>query len=136
MKKSKIPLLYCLSFVLSVLPVSIYFFVNSDRYIKTIPDRIKITAGLVILSVIVILKVIGKLKMPSRTVLFGFVFIMCFLLGRVLNDLIVFSFLALVGEILDSICQIYIRRERERILTEKAANATADKLKKILNGRV
>lgn len=136
MKKSKIPLLYCLSFVLSVLPVSTYFFVNSDRYIKTIPDRIKITAGLVILSVIVILKVIGKLKMPSRTVLFGFVFIMCFLLGRVLNDLIVFSFLALVGEILDSICQIYIRRERERILTEKAANATADKLKKILNGRV
>lgn len=136
MKKSKIPLLYCLSFVLSVLPVSIYFFVNSDRYIKTIPDRIKITAGLVILSVIVILKVIGKLKMPSRTVLFGFVFIMCFLLGRVLNDLIVFSFLALVGEILDSICQIYIRRERERILTEKAANATADKLEKILNGRV
>lgn len=136
MKKSKIPLLYCLSFVLSVLPVSIYFFVNSDRYIKTIPDRIKITAGLVILSVIVILKVIGKLKMPSRTVLFGFVFIMCFLLGRVLNDLIVFSFLALVGEILDSICQIYIRRERERILTEKTANATADKLEKILNGRV
>lgn len=136
MKKSKIPLLYCLSFVLSVLPVSIYFFVNSDRYIKTIPDRIKITAGLVILSVIVVLKVIGKLKMPSRTVLFGFVFIMCFLLGRVLNDLIVFSFLALVGEILDSICQIYIRRERERILTEKAANATADKLEKILNGRV
>ena len=136
MKKSKIPLLYCLSFVLSVSPVSIYFFVNSNRYIKTIPDRIKITAGLVILSVIVILKVIGKLKMPSRTVLFGFVFIMCFLLGRVLNDLIVFSFLALVGEILDSICQIYIRRERERILTEKAANATADKLEKILNGRV
>lgn len=136
MRRIKIPILYLLSFVLSVLPVSIYFFANADRYFVTLPEKVKITVGLLCLVFIVFLKVIGKLKMPCRAVLFGFVMIMCYLLERVLDDLIVFSFLALVGEVLDMICQHFIRREREKRLLQRSAQMTADQVERIINGRV
>ena len=136
MKRFKIPFLYLLSFVASVLPVALYFFANADRYFVTVSDRVRLSVGIVCLCVIVLLKAMGKLKMPSRAVLFAFVMVMCYLLERVLDDLIIFSFLALVGEILDIGCQYLIRREREKKLVEKTAQATTAQITKILNGRV
>ncbi|MBQ7226733.1 MAG: hypothetical protein IJX02_09070 [Clostridia bacterium] len=136
MKKFKIPLLYLLSFALSILPVAIYFFLNRERYFVTLPERVKLTTGLVCLGVIVLLKVMGKLKMPSRAVLFGLVFILCYLMESVLNDMLVFSFLALVGEIMDMICQVFVKRAKEEKATEKMAQATTAEITKILNGRV
>ena len=136
MKRLKIPLLYLLSFVLSVLPVGVYFFANRHRYFVTLPDKVKITFGLVCLVFIVFLKVMGKLKMPSRAVLFGFVMIMCYLMERLLDDLLVFSFLALVGEVLDMICQHFIRKEREKKNAQRVAKATAQEVERVLNGRV
>ena len=41
MKRMKLPLLYILSVLLSVLPVLIYFIVNHDRYIRSVPEGIK-----------------------------------------------------------------------------------------------
>ena len=136
MKRLKIPILYLLSFVLSIAPVGIYFFLNRHRYFVTLPDKVKITVGLVCLVFIVFLKVMGKFKMPSRAVLFGFVMILCYLMERVLDDLLVFSFLALVGEILDIVCQIFIRKAKEEKLIEKTAERTAGEIERILNGRV
>ena len=136
MKKFKIPLLYMLSFVLSILPVSIYFFANADRYFITVPDRVKLTVGLACMAFIVLLKVMGKLKMPSRAVLFALITVLCYLLERVLDDLIVFSFLALVGEILDMICQHFINRAKEERLLQKSADRTAKEIERVLNGRV
>ncbi len=136
MKRFKIPLLYILSFALSILPVSIYFFANKERYFVTLPDKVKLTCGLVCLLVIVFIKVIGKLKMPSRAVLFGFVTVMCYFFESILNDLIVFSFLALLGEVLDMICQYFIRKERENRIAEKTAKLTTKEVERALNGRV
>ncbi len=136
MKRFKIPILYLLSFVLSIAPVAIYFFANKERYFVTVPDKVRLSAGLVCLCVIVLLKVMGKLKMPSRAVLFGFACVLCYLLERVLNDLLVFSFLALVGEIFDMCCQVVIKREREKKFAQKTAQATTAEITKILNGRV
>ena len=136
MKRYKIPLLYVLSFVLSVLPVAVYFFANADRYFVTVPDRVRLTVGLVCLLFIVFLKTMGKLRMPSRATLFGFVMVMCYLLGKVLNDLMVFSFLALVGEVLDMVCQRYIRRAKEEEQLKKSVKRTAEEIERVLNGRV
>ena len=136
MKKIKLIFLYLISFALSVLPVLIFFLCNTEKYFVNEGDRVKLSCGLILLTVIVFFKVIGKLKMPSRVALFGTVFIMCYLLESVLNDILVFSFLALLGEIMDSICQIFVRRERERIHTEKCARATAYEIKRSLSGRV
>ena len=136
MKKIRIPILYLLSFAVSVLPVAIYFFANADRYFVTVPDKVKLTCGLVCMLVIVFLKVMGKLKMPSRAVLFALVMVMCYLLERVLDDLIVFSFLALIGEILDMICQHFIKKAKEERMLQKSADRTAKEIERVLNGRV
>lgn len=136
MSKVKIPFLYLVSFILSVLPVSIYFFINGEKYFVTVPERVKLTTGGLMLLIIVVLKVTGKLKMPSRTSVFGIVFILCYLLGNLLEDMLVLSFLALVGEIMDSICQVLIKRAKAQALTDKAAKQTAEEIKKVLNGRV
>lgn len=132
MKRIKIPLLYLLSFVFSVGPVATYFILNRERYIGTVPEGIKLGAGAIILLVVVFLKIVGKLRMPGRIYLFGLVFIMCYLLKAVLADMLVFSFLALVGEMLDGICHMFIKRARER----KTAEITAKEIEKVLNGRV
>ena len=134
--KIKLFVLYILSFSVSVLPVLIYFFSNADRYFIKEQDKVRLCSGLLLLTVIIFLKVIGKLKMPSRVAFFGTVFILCYLLESVLGDILVFTFLALVGEIMDSICQIFIRRTREKILVMKTAQATAYEIKRSLSGRV
>ena len=136
MKCLKIPLLYLLSFVLSVCPVGVYFFVNADKYISTVQEGIKLGAGAVLLLIIVLLKVMGKLRVPSRVTLFGLVFTLCYLLQGILSDLIVFSFLALVGEMADTVCQVVIRRTRAEQVSQKNAQRTADEVKKALSGRV
>lgn len=134
--KIKLFVLYILSFSVSVLPVLIYFFSNADRYFIKEQDKVRLCCGLLLLTAIIFLKVIGKLKMPSRVAFFSTVFILCYLLESVLGDILVFTFLALVGEIMDSICQIFIRRTREKILVMKTAQATAYEIKRSLSGRV
>ena len=129
-------ILYALSFALSVLPVAIYFFANADRYFVTISDRVRLSVGLIALCVIVLLKAMGQLRVPSRAVLFAFVMVMCYLLERVLDDLIIFSFLALVGEVLDMICQHFIKKAKEEKLLQKSAERTANEIERVLNGRV
>lgn len=136
MKRLKIPLIYISSFLASTLPVLIYFFVNMDKYVKTVPDRVKLCFGGIIALGIVILKVIGKLKVPSRLVGFGIVFVLCYLFNALLQDLMVFSLLALVGELLDLGFQIYLEKHKKDKENEKAAQKTAEAVERVLNGRV
>ncbi len=136
MKKIKIPLLYLLSLALSVGPVLIYFFANLDRYVQTAPQGIKVSCGFALLFVISFLKVIGKLKIPSRIYVFAIVFLLSYLLKDILKDLIVFSLLALIGELLDSMCQGFIRKAREERLIDKTAERNAREIKKVFSGRV
>ncbi|MBQ7907285.1 MAG: hypothetical protein IJ309_04845 [Clostridia bacterium] len=136
MNRLRLPLLYLLSFTLSLGPVLVYFFINLDKYVTSVADAVRLSFGGVIILGVVLLKVVGLLKMPPRIVLFALVFAGCYLLSSILNDLIIFSFLALIGEIGDSVCQIFIRREKERRLIEKTARATATALESSFTGRV
>lgn len=136
MKRLKIPLLYLMSFVLSIGPVVLYFALNIDNYVQTVSDGIKLALGATILMAIVLLKVLGKLKLPSRIYLFGITFLLSYLLAAILKDLIIFSLLALIGEILDSICQVLIRKAKEDRRVEKEAEKHAEELGRVLNGRV
>ncbi|MBE6673528.1 MAG: hypothetical protein E7596_00305 [Ruminococcaceae bacterium] len=136
MKRLKIPFLYLLSFVLSIGPVVLYFMLNIENYIQTVSDGIKLALGATILMVIVLLKVLGKLKLPSRIYLFGITFLLCYLLASILKDLIIFSLLALIGEILDCICQALIKKAKEDRAIEKAAEKNAQEMAKAFSGRV
>ena len=136
MKRIKLPLLYILSFLLSICPVAVYFIANREIYIQSVAEGVRLSGGIVLLLAIAFLKSVGKLKIPSRSVLFAIVFLLSYLLSSILNDLLVFSFLALIGEILDSICQIFIRRAKEERLLEKTASKTACEIERLINGRV
>lgn len=121
----KIILLYILSFVASCAPVTVYFCINHDKYIMTVPDKIKLGLGAAFVAVIVVLKLLGKLKVNSRITVFAIVFLLSYLLEAVLQDLLVFSFLALVGEIADTIIMVFVRRMKAKLLLEKSAEINA-----------
>ena len=138
----KIVMLYILSFACSVTPALAFFLINHDKYIKTVPDKVKITVGLVAIAVILIIKLAGKLKINSKIVVFGIFFLLCYLLESMLNDLIVFSFLALIGEILDLIVMAIIKKSKRDLFIKESAEANAkanadelDKALKRLSGR-
>lgn len=128
----KLCLLYLLSFAATVAPIVIYISVNHGKYVKNVSDSVKLSVGFIICAVLVLMKVIGKLKMPSRVVTYSFVFLLAYLLESILNDLIVFSFLALLGEIMDLVIQIPIRRIKEQIHIGRTADATAERVEQIM----
>ena len=138
--KLRLVLLYIGSFVVSVAPLLVCFIINWDKYAETPADTVKLCIGGVIALVFIFLKVIGKLKMPSRIVLFGVVFALVYLLKAILDDLLLLSGMALAGELLDMLFfQMAIRRTKERILIEKTSTATSEKVEEVIKkyiGRV
>ena len=113
LEKVKIPALYVLSFLCSVLPVLIYFIVNNERYIMTTPDKVKILFGGVLLVGILVVKTLGYLKIKSALIFFGAVFILSYLLNSIIADIMVFSLLAFVGEAAASLIKVIIAREKK-----------------------
>ena len=136
MKKSKLIFLYIISFIFSFAPILTYFIVNMDRYVSTTYEGIKLFAGGVILAFVLLLKNLGKLKIPSGVCLFGVLFVLSYLLNAILQDLMIFSLLAFVGEVTDSIIRIFINREKRKISEQRSAAVTAKEVERVLNGRV
>lgn len=135
MKKMKIPLLYVLSFLCSVMPVLIYFVLNHESYISTTPERIKLLFGGILAIAIVITKMLGVLKINSGIMLFSLVFVFSYLLEGIISDILIFSFLALVGEILAFIVRQIIKaektkndEERTEKMIENAVNKTSGRV--------
>ncbi|MBQ9703505.1 MAG: hypothetical protein IJV68_03060 [Clostridia bacterium] len=128
-KRVLILFLYICSFVCSVAPIVVYFAINSGKYIKSYEDTFKLCFGGLICLVLLALKVIGKLKLPSSTVTFGIVFLLAYLLKSITDDLLVFSFLALIGDIADKVFfMIPISKMKKNIENEKLSTLTADKV--------
>lgn len=139
--KGRLFLLYILSFLSSVLPLGICLFLKREEYFKTVGESVKLALGGTILLLFVIIKVLGKLRIPGRSALFGIVFVLSYLLESVLRDLTLLSGLALLGECIDQMLfQGSIRRTKELMLIEKSADVTSEKieevLKKYVGGRV
>ncbi|MBQ4108748.1 MAG: hypothetical protein IJC80_05025, partial [Clostridia bacterium] len=84
MKKIKLPLLYALSFILSVAPALIYFGINHERYIATRGESVRLLFGGVLLVAIMVIKSLGYLKIKSTLVFFGLAFLLSFLLESII----------------------------------------------------
>lgn len=140
--KSRLVLLQIGSFIVSIAPLVIVLIINWGKYTKTPGETVKLCIGGIMVAFFIFLKVIGKLKMPRRIVLFGVVFIMAYLLQAIMNDMILLSGMALLGEFIDMVCfQGFIKKLKENILIGKTANATTDQVEKVIqkyigNGRV
>lgn len=140
--KTRLVFLYIGSFIVSIAPLLVVLILRWDNYTKTPGDTVKLCFGGAICLFFVFLKVIGKLKMPRRIVLFGVVFIMAYLLKALMDDLILLSGMALTGELIDLLCfQRVIKVTKENILIGKTADATTSKVEEVVkkylgNGRV
>lgn len=121
------------SFIVSVAPLLICITANWGRYVKTPGDAVSLGLGGMLAAIFLLLKVLGKLKMPSRVVLYGVVFIMAYLFEALLSDLVLLSGMALLGETVDFIFfQRAIRTAKENILVGKTADATATQVEAIV----
>lgn len=143
--KVKLAVLYLFSFLSCSLPLIAVFIARSDRYISSLSDAVRLSVGGVVCLFFLFLKAIGKLHMPRRIVLYAFLLVMVYLMEPVIFDLKVLCLAALAGELLDyMIFQNLIRRERERQLIGRTAQATTeatraavdDLLKTYMGGRV
>ena len=135
MKKIKLPLLYILSFICSICPAIVYFLVNHERYIGTRSAGVRLAFGGVLLIAILVIKSLGYLKIKSTLVFFFLAFLLSFLLESIISDLLIFSLLALIGELLATVVRFFIKREKDK----NGAQRTADIIKETvfdLSGRV
>ena len=110
LNKVKIPALYVLSFLLSVLPVFTYLFINHERYVSTSPEKIKLLFGGALAVFILVIKTLGFLKIKSSLLFFGIMMVLSYLLESIINDLVVFSCLAFLGESLSLGVRFLIKR--------------------------
>ena len=132
-KRALIVLLFICSFICSVAPITVYFAVNSEKYIKSPEDTFKLCLGGLICLCLIMLKVLGKLKLPSSTVAFGFLFLLSYLLKSITDDILIFSFLALVGDLADKIFfAIPISKLKKSIEYERSADVTVRKLDEVM----
>lgn len=123
----RLALLYIASFISTVAPVGLALIYKAPEYFKTPEESVKVGLGAVVILAIVIIKLVGKLRMPRRVVLFAIVFLLCYLLEGVLKDLFLLSGLALLGEVIDFlVCQSAIKRTREAITISKTSSAVAN----------
>ncbi len=138
-KKLRIRLvfLYIGSFIVSIAPLLTILIMNWGKYTETPSDTVKLCLGGAILLFFVFLKVIGKLHIPRRIILFAVVFLLSYLLAKVMTDMLILSGMALAGEMLDVICfQWLIRKTKESLLVEKTADETAKKVEAILEKHI
>ena len=135
-KGFKIIALYILSFAFSISPLLTYFIINKERYICTRYDAIKLFSGGLIIAFMLLLKVLKKLKIPSGVFLFSLMCVLSYLLAPIIEDLMVLSFLALIGELCDLVIQAFIAREKRKLMAKETASEVERTLVNYTRGRV
>lgn len=115
------------SFLVSVVPLGAFFLSNFDRYVTSYEDVWKLSAGAVVITVIMLLKVLGRLKIPGRVVASVLFMGMCWLFASLLSDLLIISTIWCVSEVVDFVIFSPIARAIARKLNiYETAAATAE----------
>ena len=71
--------------------------------------------------------------MPVSTVSFGILFLLSYLLKSITDDLVIFSLLALVGDIADKLFfGIPVRRIKESILISRGGDETEKRIERVM----
>ena len=121
------------SFLASIIPLGLVVWIHRDEYIATVGQAVKLSIGGIIVAILLLLKIIGKLKMPRRVTVFAMIFILSWLLAVVLQDLMLLSGAALIGEVVDEIFFRHsIKRLDERIHMEKSADVTVQRMEQMM----
>ena len=75
------------------------------------------------------MKVSHALRVSNGITFFGLVFILSYLFEPIIEDIMIFSFLAIVGELLSLAVRAIIRSEREKMIASKTAAEVKELLK-------
>ena len=133
-EKAKLGFLVIGGFLSSVLPLAILLFYKWEEYVTSVPGgAIRLSLGGGIIAALILLKVLGKLKLPSRLCVMVIALCMVYLLEALLQDLSLILLVATVGEAADAfLFSPFARRARERIAVIKQADATSDRVEELL----
>ncbi len=126
--------------VLLIGPLLGVLIANKDRYFTTVAETVKLSIGGSICVVFMVLLIFGKLRVPGSMFFITFVFVMSWLLGPLLEDLMLLSGVAMASKAVDLVLVTpRIRALREQITIGKTANATTKQVEEVLQkylGRV
>ena len=133
-EKAKLGFLVIGGFLSSVLPLAILLLYKWEEYVTSVPGgavRLSLGGGMIV--ALILLKVLGKLKLPSRLCVMAVSLCMVYLLEALLADLSLILWVATAGEAVDAfLFAPFARRVRERISIAKQADATADRVEEML----
>lgn len=133
-KRVKLCVLQVLSFIVSAAPLAVLLIINLDKYFVTIAAGVKLAAGGMLVIVLMLLNAFGRLKIPGGVMAYLIVFLLAYLLEAVLADLMLISGAALIGAVVDYIfIRPLVKRARDEIMIGKTADATAEKVKSVLD---
>ena len=131
--KKRLARLSVLGFIFSTLPVVLCLIIKWNDYVSTVGEGVKLAFGAIFSLLCIAVMAIGKLRLPGGFVLFAFVFVISYLLEAVLRDMVLISFLAMVGAAVDSfLFSPLIKRERARLNIEKTADTTTRQVEAVL----
>lgn len=125
--KRRLLILRIVSFAVAVLPLLVFFFLNFGRYVKSIGDAVKLSAGGVVLLIMVALIALGKLRVPGRLVAAFIICTLCWLLSPLLEDLTVITTIWLVSTAVDvMIFSPLVGYTKRKVDMSESADTTAD----------
>ena len=129
----RLGVLYVLSFLSTVLPLTILFLSRIDCYVAVPAGGLRLAIGGGLIAFLLALKVLGKLRIPSRLTGFAVALLLCYLLEAVLTDLSLILWAALIGEVIDAwILSPWVKRTRDRLARARQASDTADAIGEVL----
>lgn len=136
----KLILFQVLNVVMAVLPLIAYFIYNRDVYTETPEQTIKLTFGGIMVIVFITFALLGKLKAMNYISGTFILLLFAWFLEVIIDDLIVISFLMVLGGILSTVLfGIQVKRIKQQILINKTADATSERVEILLDkyvGRV
>ena len=118
----------------SILPLALLLFSRWDRYTAIPAGGVRLTVGGGLIAVMLVLKVMGKLKLPSRLSVMLVSLVLTYLLEALLSDLSLVLWAAIIGEALDTLLLApLLRRARERLSRLQQADVTAEAMASLFN---
>ncbi len=132
-EKRKLFFLCAGGFLASILPLVALLILRWEEYTAVPGGAVRLCFGGAAIAALIAMKVLGKLKLPSRLTVMVIALVLVYLLEAMISDLTLILWTAILGEALDTfLFSPFAKRTRERIAIEKQADATADKVEELL----
>ena len=120
-------------FLSSILPLLVLMALKWEDYTDIPGGAVRLCFGGVAVAALVAMKVIGKIKLPSRLTVMVIALLLVYLLEALLADLALILWVAIIGEAVDAfLFAPFAKRMREKISIAKQADATADRVEELL----